>query len=81
MADWPRFTLEDDETIARIPAALVDDGCGRMRSTDNRCDALAGQVGHATGCTIYALRPDVCRACQPGDDACRIARRHFGLPA
>lgn len=79
-ADWPRFTLEDDETIARIPAVLVDDERGRMRSTDNRCDALTGQVGRATGCSIYALRPDVCRACLPGDDACLIARRHHGLP-
>lgn len=79
-ADWPRFTLEDDAAIARIPPALVDDDHGRMHSTGNRCAALSGTVGHATGCAIYALRPDVCRACLPGDDACLIARRHFGLP-
>ena len=28
---------------------------------------------------VYAHRPDVCRACEPGDDACSMARRRFGL--
>ena len=28
---------------------------------------------------VHAVRPDVCRACQPGDEACLIARRRFGL--
>ena len=26
------------------------------------------------------LRPDVCRACQPGDAECNIARAHYGFP-
>jgi hypothetical protein len=25
------------------------------------------------------VRPDVCRACLPGDEACTLARRRFGL--
>ena len=29
---------------------------------------------------IYELRPDVCRECQPGDDACTMARERAGLP-
>jgi hypothetical protein len=41
---------------------------------------LAGEVGVATSCTVYADRPDVCRECQPGDDACAMARRRYGLP-
>ena len=52
-----------------------------MRCDGNRCMALSGIIGAATACTIYAIRPDVCRACQPGDEACRIAREWHGLPA
>jgi Fe-S-cluster containining protein len=78
-ADWPRFSLESEAQLDRIPAELVDDGQGRMRCTGSRCAALRGVVGRSTACAIYALRPDVCRACLPGDAACQTARRHFGL--
>lgn len=77
--DWPRFTLEDDAAIARIPARFVDDAAGRMRCEGERCSALAGTVGSHTACQVYDTRPDVCRACQPGDDACQIARAHHGF--
>jgi uncharacterized protein len=50
-----------------------------MRCHGNRCAALEGVVGVSTSCAIYAVRPDVCRACLPGDDACRRARARFGL--
>ena len=78
--EWPRFSLEDDETLARIPPAFVDATGGRMRCEGDRCSALAGQVGRATACTIYAVRPIVCRDCLPGDDACSMARERWGLP-
>jgi Fe-S-cluster containining protein len=78
-AEWPRFSLEDDATLARIPRHLVDDAGNRMRSDGDRCAALVGAVGGATACAIYDARPDVCRACMPGDDACTMARRRFGL--
>jgi uncharacterized protein len=77
--DWPRFTLETDADIARIPEALVCETASGMRCIGDRCSALIGEVGVATACSIYSVRPDVCRACEPGDDACRIARRHFFL--
>jgi hypothetical protein len=77
--EWPRFTLEDDADIDRIPSELVDRRRGRMRCDGDRCAALAGEVGISTSCRIYSVRPDVCRACAPGDDACRLARRRFGL--
>ncbi len=77
--DWPRFTLEDDADLARIPAGFVDDSLGRMRCTGERCVALSGEIGVGTACTIYDVRPQVCRACLPGDDACRMARAHYGL--
>ena len=78
-ADWPRFSLESDAQLARIPPALVADGEGGMRCTGDRCAALVGVVGRSTSCGIYPSRPDVCVACLPGDAACLQARRHFGL--
>jgi Fe-S-cluster containining protein len=78
--DWPRFTLEDDADIDRIPSALIDDGQARMRCEGDRCAALSGEIGTASACTIYAVRPLVCRDCVPGDDACSIARSARGMP-
>ncbi len=78
-AEWPRLSLENDAHIARIPRELIAEGGHGMRCTGNRCSALVGVVGETTACAIYALRPDVCRACSPGDPECLEARRHFGL--
>jgi Fe-S-cluster containining protein len=77
--EWPRFTLEDDADIDRIPAALIDDSQARMRCEGERCAALSGEIGAATACTIYDVRPLVCRDCLPGDDACSIARAARGM--
>jgi len=78
-AEWPRFSLESDADLDRIPPSLVDDSGGRMRCHGNRCAALVGEVGVWTSCSVYAVRPEVCRACLPGDDACRMARARFNL--
>lgn len=77
--EWPRFGLEDDVDLDRIPPAFVDDVHGRMRCHGDRCAALIGEVGVSTSCAVYAVRPDVCRACQPGDHACLTARRRLHL--
>lgn len=76
---WPRFTLEEDADIDRIPVAYISDDLAGMRCIGDRCSALAGEIGVATSCTVYSIRPEVCRACQPGDDACQMARQRFGL--
>src|SRR5499426_2059933 len=78
--DWPRFTMESEDDLSRIPRELVDDSLNGMRCHGDRCAALVGEVGVKTGCVIYVQRPHVCRACEPGDAACRIARDRFGLP-
>ncbi|MFV3075795.1 YkgJ family cysteine cluster protein [Niveispirillum fermenti] len=79
-ADWPRFTLEEDADIDRIPVAMVaPDGSG-MGWTGTRCTALQGEVGKTTSCSIYADRPLVCRDCVAGDEACLMARERYGLP-
>jgi uncharacterized protein len=77
--EWPRFSLEDDAALERIPPRFVDDERGRMRCEGDRCAALVGEVGVTTACAVYAVRPDVCRACLPGDDECRKARSRFNL--
>lgn len=66
--------------LDRLPRNLVADDMSGMRCNGARCSALAGTVGVATTCAVYADRPDVCRECQPGDDACGIARKAHGLP-
>jgi Fe-S-cluster containining protein len=78
-AEWPRFSLESEADLDRIPHAYVDDAGGRMRCEGDRCSALTGEIGIATSCAVYAVRPQVCRACLPGDDACRMARHSFNL--
>ena len=78
-AEWPRFTTEDDDDIALIPRDYVADDDRGMRCVGDRCSALTGKVGVATACAIYGLRPDVCRACLPGDPECLLARARHGL--
>jgi Fe-S-cluster containining protein len=78
-AEWPRFTLEDDDEIALIPEALIAASGSGMRCVGDRCAALSGEIGVVTACTIYGLRPDVCRLCQAGDESCLTARAHWGL--
>jgi hypothetical protein len=77
--EWPRFSLEDDSQIERIPAVFRDGAGARMLCHGDRCAALLGDVGLSTSCAVYEMRPDVCRACVPGDDACQMARRRFNL--
>jgi uncharacterized protein len=80
-AQWPRFSLESDATLALIPDKFIAANLSGMRCDGDRCSALIGKVGEATACTIYNIRPEVCRECLPGDDACSMARARHGLPA
>ncbi len=80
-ANWPRFSTEEDAALDLIPPALDNDRGSGMRCDADRCSALAGKIGEATSCAIYAVRPEVCRTCMPGDAECAMARRKFGLPA
>lgn len=78
--DWPRFTIEDEATLDLIPATYVNARMSGMRCQGSRCSALSGDVGIATSCSIYELRPEVCRTCLPGDVECNLARRKHELP-
>jgi uncharacterized protein len=79
-ANWPRFSTEDDAALDLIPPDLVNAAETGMRCEGDRCAALAGKVGLATSCTIYEVRPEVCRTCLPGDVECNMARKRHGLP-
>jgi Fe-S-cluster containining protein len=79
--DWPRFTTESDAEIGRIADTYIRDDSVGLSCDGDRCSALMGAVGTSTSCAIYAVRPDVCRACEPGDEACTMARLKFGLEA
>ena len=78
--NWPRFTIEEDAALDLIPEKFVNDRLSGMRCDGDRCSALSGKVGVATSCTIYAVRPEVCRTCMPGDPECAMARKRHGLP-
>jgi Fe-S-cluster containining protein len=77
--EWPRFSLEDETTLALIPHTYIDNSAAGMRCTGDRCSALIGEIGVSTSCAVYDVRPDVCRACEPGDDACVTARLRFDM--
>ena len=79
-SNWPRFTIEDDAALDLIPAELVNERLSGMRCDGDRCAALRGEIGVQTACEIYAIRPEVCRTCMPGDAECAKARRKYGLP-
>jgi len=79
-SNWPRFSTENDAVIEMIPKQFVNERLSGMRCRGERCMALEGEIGIATSCGIYALRPDVCRTCVPGDAECAMARRKYGLP-
>ena len=79
--NWPRFSTEDDAALDLIPQELVNARGSGMRCEGDRCAARKGKIGEATSCAIYAVRPEVCRTCQPGDAECAMARKKYGLPA
>jgi uncharacterized protein len=76
---WPRFTLEAEDEIARIPAQYVNANQSGMRCEGARCSALVGNVGFSTRCAVYSVRPQVCRTCLPYDDECLLARRELRI--
>jgi len=78
-ASWPRFWTDSDDALALIPPNLVNEDATGMACDGDRCQALVGIVGEVTQCSIYAVRPEVCHACLPGDEACSMAREAWGL--
>lgn len=71
--------METDEALDLIPEHLVATDHSGMRCEGERCAALEGKIGVATRCTIYEVRPEVCRECQPNDHECLTARAAHGI--
>jgi Fe-S-cluster containining protein len=80
-SNWPRFSTEDDAALELIPTQFVNATMSGMRCEGERCSALSGKIGVATSCGVYAVRPEVCRTCMPGDAECLLARRRHKFPA
>jgi len=86
------YWREGDTAGGTVPTALTESlpphrlCMAGTNAAAPRCIALAGQVGDAAQCTIYANRPSPCREFQRhGEDgadneACTRARARYGLP-
>lgn len=75
------FSWEEGVPLAMTVPVTVN--IVRMAGTDAaepRCVALAGEIGQAVECTIYAARPSPCREFDTEHDACNRARQRCGLP-
>jgi Fe-S-cluster containining protein len=70
-----------DERLARL-TVLTEHGRGfvarSMAMQGGRCIALREDAG-GSGCSIYEVRPDICREFEAGSPDCRAARRRRGL--
>lgn len=47
----------------------------KLVNDEQRCIALAGELGSRVRCEIYPWRPAGCRLVEPGDDECLKARK------
>ena len=79
-AELAAFTTEDDAALDLIPENSSTSGCRECAATATAARRCPGKVGEATACLIYAVRPEVCRTCMPGDVECAMARKRHGLP-
>jgi Fe-S-cluster containining protein len=81
---WIHLVAGDDERLGEQRVAdltvLTQHGRGyfarSMRMPQGRCIAFRDALGDGRcGCSIYEVRPDVCRDFAAGSDDCRAARR------
>jgi Fe-S-cluster containining protein len=75
---WPVFI--GDRDAEGIPEELIDLERERMQCYADRCAALVGTIGHQAKCSVYAMRPLVCREFEAGSADCLMVRRSFELP-
>ena len=68
--DRGRIPLSCTETYPNEPWTRV------MKRKDGTCGELAMVDGKAN-CVIYGIRPEICRAFQPGCDLCLAAKDRF----
>lgn len=72
-----KVVLTGIEEVEAIPKPLVENQRGHLciaKHMGGRCKALEGVIGKSVNCSIYEIRPAICRKFPPGSDACLEAR-------
>ena len=67
------------EVTADPELDVVVDRLVKRDFVTGRCANLRGEIGREIGCSVYELRPSVCRAFEAGSDKCHELRRMYGL--
>ena len=69
---WVEVTERDAKRITSSLLQLGDIEEYAMRQTlgNSRCAALVGEIGKATHCSIYSVRPAICRQVTRGGPIC-----------
>ena len=85
---WIHLVAGDDDRLGpeRLERLTVLTQHGRgyfarsMRMPGGRCIAFREDLGDGRcGCSIYDVRPDICRDFAAGSDGCREARRRVSV--
>jgi uncharacterized protein len=72
---WIEVTAEDAKKIPLAWLQVGDIEPFAMRQTDSgRCVAFEWEVGKHCRCSIYDIRPSICRKVQPHDEICEKLR-------
>lgn len=50
-----------------------------MKTENNRCIALEGEIGVSVKCSVYNCRPHACKKFEVGSELCKEARRKKGI--
>jgi Fe-S-cluster containining protein len=85
---WVHLLADDDERLGpervRRLTVLTEHGRGffarSMRMAGGRCVAFSDRLDDGqSGCSIYEVRPGICREFAAGTPACHAARARRGL--
>jgi Fe-S-cluster containining protein len=77
---FPRDALARRGDLLGVYAVRNKRGEIHLRlDTEDRCVALEGVLGDRVRCSLYALRPEVCKRVEAGSEECLRARRERGI--
>lgn len=71
--------LKENETASKYTFVKNGKHWMRMVGSVPRCCALTGRKGKDVSCSIYEMRPTVCRLVRPGDEECRQRRKEHWI--
>ena len=71
--------LSAEEIGDRVSIGMDDNSCMKLvpKNGMERCAALTGRIGRSCACSIYEVRPGVCREFKPGSEECLEARKNY----